>query len=329
MTLLPFEKRSSKLIIRYSSETNKKYGKKLKDRSIKELLNTSLINLDKPSGPTSHEVADTVKGLFKASSCGHGGTLDPKVTGVLPIGLNKATRLLEVFLHGGKEYVCEMRLHKEVSKKELLTAFKSFTGVIKQLPPIKSSVKRVLRDREVYYIKLLDFKERTVLFRVGCEAGTYIRKLCTDLGEHLGVKAHMQELRRTKASSFEEKDSVTLFDLQDALTLFTEKGDDSLLKKILLPIESGVTHLKKVIISDGGVAAVAFGAPLMLPGVVKLDDDIREGDLLAVFSLKSELVALGTALMSSKSMKSGSKGVAVKTKKVFIEPDVYPRSWKE
>ncbi|MBN1923912.1 MAG: RNA-guided pseudouridylation complex pseudouridine synthase subunit Cbf5 [Nanoarchaeota archaeon] len=329
MSVLPFEKRNFKRLIRYSTETNPDFGKKPKDRSIIELLNFGVINLDKPSGPTSHEVADTVKKLFKASACGHGGTLDPRVTGVLPIGLNKATRLLQVFLEGGKEYVCEMKLHKEIDKKSLLKAFKQFTGKIKQLPPIKSSVKRVLRQREVYYINLLEFNDRTVLFRVGCEAGTYIRKLCTDIGDYLKVKAHMQELRRTKAACFKENDSVSLFDVQDALTLFEEKSDESLLRRVVKPAETATLHLKNITASDGGTAAVAYGAPLMLPGVVELDSDIRKDDLVSITTLKGELVALGKALMTSSEMVKESKGLAVDTIKVFMEPDTYPRSWKE
>jgi H/ACA ribonucleoprotein complex subunit 4 len=329
MGLLPFEKEKRKELIRYSASASEEYGEKPSDRKLNDYLNLGVINLDKPSGPTSREVADIVKKLLKVRSCGHGGTLDPRITGVLPLGLNKATRVLEVFLRGGKEYVCEMKLHASVSEKVLLKGFKHFTGKIKQLPPIKSSVKRVLREREIYYINLLEFEARSVLFRVGCEAGTYIRKLCTDLGDYLGVKAHMQDLRRTKASSFKEEESISLFDLQDALTLLKEKKDDSLIRRVVKPVEEAVTHLKRVVASDGGVAAVTYGSPLMLPGVVKLTNNIKKGDLVSINSLKGELVGLGEAVMSSKDMMSGSKGVSVVLKKVLMKPGVYKRSWKK
>lgn len=328
MNKLPFEKENRKLVTRYKAKTNPEQGCAPEKRSLNELLKKAVINLDKPSGPTSHEVADYVKNILKVKTAGHGGTLDPRVTGVLPVALNKATRVLQVFLHGGKEYVCEMRLHKDVEEGKVLEALKHFTGKIKQLPPIKSSVKRVLREREIYYIKVLEFHKRSVLFRVGCEAGTYIRKLCTDVGDYLGVKAHMQDLRRTQASCFKEEDSFSLHDLQDAMTLLREKKDDILIRECVKPIESSVTHLKKVIASDGGVAAVAYGSSLMLPGVVKLTSNIEKDDLVAIMSLKGELVGLGNAGMTSEDMQKKSKGVAVVIDKVFIKPGVYKRSWK-
>lgn len=326
MSSLPFEKRRIEVLNRYESKSE--YGTNPYERDIKEHLKYGVINLDKPSGPTSHNVADMVKKLFKANSTGHGGTLDPRVTGVLPVALNNATRVLRVFLLGGKEYVCEMMLHSKTSEKEVKKAFDKFTGIIEQLPPIKSSVKRVLRKREIYYIDFLEMSKRSVLFRVGCEAGTYIRKLCTDIGDYLGVKAHMQNLRRTKASCFNEIDSVSLFDLQDALTLFREKKNDSLLRKVVRPIEEAVTHLRRVWLSDGGVGAVSYGAKLMLPGVVKLDSGIKMGEPVAMLSLKNELVALGEATIDSEEMFKGNKGVCVVPKTVFMKIGIYPKSWK-
>jgi len=326
---LPFEKENRKIISRYESKTSPDFGKNPKERTIKELLNLGFVNLDKYSGPTSHEVADIVKKVLKVKTCGHGGTLDPRVTGVLPIGLNKATKILQVFLHGGKEYVCEMKIHQKVTKKELMEAFKKFTGKIDQLPPIKSSVKREWREREIYYINLLEFEDKTALFRVGCEAGTYIRKLCTDIGDYLKVKAHMQDLRRTQASCFKEEDSVTIFDLQDAMTLFEEKKDESLLRKCIIPMEDAVSHLKKIYASDGAISAITNGAPLMLPGVVKMTDNIAKGNFVAIMSLKDELVALGEALMSSKEMVKNSKGIAVSLKRVMMSPEVYKREPKK
>jgi tRNA pseudouridine55 synthase len=325
MGLLPFEKEDTEIIERYKSKTNKKYGKTPEQRNITELINYGFINLDKPGGPTSHEVADFAKKILKVKRAGHGGTLDPRVTGVLPIGLNKATRILEVFLLGGKEYVCEMSIHTEVSKKDLLKAFKHFTGVIRQLPPVKSNVKRQWRNREIYYIEVLEVYPRKVLFKVGCEAGTYIRKLCTDLGEYLGTKAHMQDLRRTKASCFNEIDSHSLHELQEAKSLYEEIGDESLLRKIILPVESAVNHLKKIVISDGATPALLNGSPLMLPGLVKLSNNIKINDILAIFTLKNELVGLGIALMTTKEMKKESKGICVKLKKIIMPLNTYPR----
>ncbi|MFA5302971.1 MAG: RNA-guided pseudouridylation complex pseudouridine synthase subunit Cbf5 [Candidatus Nanoarchaeia archaeon] len=325
MGLLPFEKEKNEIIERYKSKTNKEYGKEPSKRTINELIDYGFINLDKPSGPTSHEVADFVKKILDVKAAGHGGTLDPRVTGVLPVGLNKATRILEVFLLGGKEYVCEMSIHTEVSKQELLKAFKAFTGVIRQLPPIKSNVKRQWRNRQIYYIDVLEVYPRKVLFKVGCEAGTYIRKLCTDIGEYLGTKAHMQDLRRTKASCFNESGSHSLHELQEAKSLYDETGDESLLRQIILPVESAVGHLKKIVISDGATPALLNGSPLMLPGLVKLSSNIKVNDVLAIFTLKNELVGLGISLMTSEEMKKESKGICVKLKKIIMPMNTYKR----
>ncbi|VVB76590.1 putative tRNA pseudouridine synthase B [Candidatus Tiddalikarchaeum anstoanum] len=328
MGLLPFERRTFKVLTRYDSETNPEYGMSPYKRTITEHLRLGMLNLDKPSGPTSHEVTEMVRRVLGVKLAGHGGTLDPRVTGVLPVALESATRILRVFLKGGKEYVVEMKLHKLLPKDKVLEGFKHFTGKIMQLPPIKSNVKRVLRQREIYYIDFLEMKGNSVLFKAGCEAGTYIRKLCTDFGDYLGVKAHMQELRRTKASSFKEENSVSLFNLQDAKILYTEKGDESLLRKYIRPVEEATMHLRKIWLSDGAAAAVSYGANLMLPGVVKLDSDIEKGDLVALFSLKEELVALGTALMNSDEMMKNDKGETVHPETVILNPNVYPRSWE-
>jgi len=325
MGLLPFEKEKDELIERYKSSTNVIFGKEPAKRTINELIDYGFINLDKPSGPTSHEVADFVKKILKLKMAGHGGTLDPRVTGVLPIGLNKATRILEVFLLGGKEYVCEMSIHKEVEKEKLMEAFRHFTGTIRQLPPIKSNVKRQWRDRQIYYIDVLEIYPRKVLFKVGCEAGTYIRKLCTDLGDYLKVKAHMQDLRRTKASCFNESESYSLHELQEAKKLFEEKGDESLLRKVILPVESAVKHLKRIVISDGATPALLNGCPLMLPGLVKLSKGIKVDDVLSIFTLKGELVGLGIALMTGEEMVKESKGMCVKLKKIIMPMDTYKR----
>ena len=172
--------------------------------TIDELLQKGVINLDKPAGPTSHEVAAWVKRILHIKKAGHIGTLDPKVTGVLPILLQDATRAVGALANLPKEYVCVLHLHKTVPDPLVWDILREFTVVLYQRPPLKSAVRRQIRKREIYYIDVLERQGNDVLFKVGCEAGTYIRKLCHDVGEALGVGAHMQELRRTKAGPFDE-----------------------------------------------------------------------------------------------------------------------------
>ena len=175
-TMLPSLK-PRKRLIKTSATTNAHYGKAPAKRTVRELLNNGFINLDKPAGPTSHQVVAWVKEILDIEKAGHGGTLDPAVTGVLPTGLGDAARALQVILVAGKEYVALMKLHKEVEEKKIREVCKSFVGEISQMPPLRSAVKRVRRTREVYYLEILEIQGTEVLFRVGCEAGTYIRFL--------------------------------------------------------------------------------------------------------------------------------------------------------
>ncbi|MFT4261472.1 MAG: RNA-guided pseudouridylation complex pseudouridine synthase subunit Cbf5 [Candidatus Woesearchaeota archaeon] len=319
---LPFEKFKQEIIIKHESETDASKGCNPHDRSVKELLEKGIIILDKPSGPTSHMAVDYFKNILGLKKAGHSGTLDPGVTGVLPIAIGKATRITHSLLTAGKEYICLMHMHSDHSDEELNKVLEEFTGTITQLPPKKSAVKRQLRKRTIYYIKVLDRVDNDVLFLVGCEAGTYIRKLVHDIGLALGSGAHMAELRRTKAGPFIEEESKTLQDIADAYHYY-KQGDESILKSYLHPIERGVEHLRKVWIHDGAVQTICQGASLKSPGVSKISADISVGELVAVMTLKDELVMVGEARMNSHDLKISKRGVAVKPKQVFMEPGTY------
>ncbi|MFH1849132.1 MAG: RNA-guided pseudouridylation complex pseudouridine synthase subunit Cbf5 [archaeon] len=320
---LPFEDRTCEVLVRKKAETSPLYGR-LGDPSVEELIGYGAVNIDKPEGPTSHQVSDYTKKILGIDRCGHSGTLDPKVTGVLPIALGRATRIVQTLLKAGKEYVAIMHIHAPVEETKIRKVMSGFVGRIKQLPPIKSAVKREERYRMVYYIDILEILGQDVLFRVGCEAGTYIRKLCSDIGAALGTNAHMAELRRTKAGPFTEDGLFTLQDLTDALHVWKE-GNDRFIRKVIRPVENAVSHLPKVWVLDTTVESLCHGADLALPGISRLDSDIRKGDLLAVFTLKDELVCLGRSLMASKQMMA-EKGLGVKTDKVFMLPGVYPKA---
>ncbi|MBI2669220.1 RNA-guided pseudouridylation complex pseudouridine synthase subunit Cbf5 [Candidatus Woesearchaeota archaeon] len=294
-------------------------GKKPEERTTIELLKYALINLDKPKGPTSHQASDYVKKILHVDKAGHSGTLDPQVTGVQPVAIGKATRITQFLLTAPKEYVGVMHLHQEVEEKLLHNTIQQFIGKIQQLPPVKSAVKRQLRTREIYEFEILEMKEKEVLFRVKCQAGTYIRKYCHDLGQALGVGAHMAELRRTQAGPFTEKDNlVTLNDLQDALYFHKEEGNDKFLRYCLQPIENAVKHLSKCWIFDTTISSVTHGRDVAVPGISALDN-FRKGELVAVLTLKGELVAIGEALMSAVEINTQEKGLAIKVEKVFME----------
>lgn len=326
--ILPSE-RKRETLVKSEDKTDDKYGKKPQDRTIEEYIRKGAIDLDKPAGPTSHEITSYVKKILNLNKAGHSGTLDPNVTGLLPIMLEDSTKAVDGLLTAGKEYVCLMKLHKAMPENLIKTVLQDFTGDIFQKPSIKSAVRRETRVRTIYYNELLEIVDNNVLFRVGCEAGTYIRKLCHDMGIAMGTGAHMQELRRTKSGPFREDDKmITLQDLQDAYVEWKENGNEAPLRKVISPMEFGLSHLPKITIRDNAVDAICHGAGLAAPGVLSLESGIEIGDVVAVFTLKGEGVALGYAQMKSADIMRAASGIIVSTDRVFMEEGTYPKGWK-
>ena len=322
--LLPFEKIKREILVKKEAKTDEKLGCNPEQRKTEEIINYGVVNINKPQGPTSHQVSDYVQKILNIKKSGHSGTLDPHVHGALPVALGRSTRVVQTLLTSGKEYVGIMHLHKDVDENNLNEAIKKyFTGKIRQTPPLKSSVKRVERTREIYYFEILEKDENDALFIVGCQAGTYIRKLIHDLGQKLKIGAHMLELRRTKAGPFDEKTLCTLQDLTDAFYFYKNENNGKFLRKIIQPVENAVRHLPKIWVFDTTIDTMCHGANLNIPGISKLNSGINENDIVAVMTLKDELVALGTAKMNSEKMLKDEKGMAVKTDKVFMEPGTY------
>jgi H/ACA ribonucleoprotein complex subunit 4 len=326
-TMLPSLK-PRKRLIKTSATTNAHYGKAPAKRTVRELLNNGFINLDKPAGPTSHQVVAWVKEILDVEKAGHGGTLDPAVTGVLPTGLGDAARALQVILVAGKEYVALMKLHKEVEEKKIREVCKSFVGEISQMPPLRSAVKRVRRTREVYYLEILEIQRTEVLFRVGCEAGTYIRTLCVDIGKKLGCGAQLAELRRTRVGNITEDSAVTLQDLKDAYIFWKDDGDDEELRKTILSMERLLEVVPKIVVRDSAIDALCHGANLAIPGVVELDD-MRPGEIAAVVSLKGEGVALVKMEIPSVQVIEKDTGICASLERVLMNKGTYPSIWKK
>jgi len=286
-------------------------------RPLEEHIKNGIIVLDKPSGPSSHQIDRWVKDILKIEKCSHGGTLDPRVSGVLVIALENATKLMPILLSSKKEYVGIIHLHKEVEKDKIKDAFKNFIGKVKQIPPVKSAVARKEREREIYYLELLEIEERNVLFKISCEAGFYVRRFADDLGKKLKIGAHLQELRRTKSGNFSEESVVTLQNLFDAL------GNEEKLREIILPMELVIESIGKVVVSDNAIDNICNGAPLAVGGIVRLEGNIKKGDWTAILSLKGELVAIGKALLYSNEILEKNKGLAVKTDRVLMKKGTY------
>jgi len=309
--------------------TNDSYGTYCEKRTVEQLLNYGFILLDKPNGPTSHETVAWIKKILNVPKAGHSGTLDPQVSGILPIGLGEATKALIVLLLGPKEYHALGRLHTLPSNEKLQAVLKQFTGKIYQKPPQRSSVSRQTRVRNVYEIEVIEQKERLILLRILCEAGTYIRKFFYDIGEVLGPGATMIELRRSRVSQFsEDSNLVKMHDLVDAYAMWKEKGDDSKLLRILMPIEHALSEIKSVIIRDSAVDALCHGAQLAIPGILEISHGIAKGDLVGVYTQKGEIVALAEAILSESEIVENTKGFAFQLKRIIMAPNTYPKNWR-
>lgn len=313
------------VLVRVESETNWDYGFNPYNRPLKHYLSLGFVNLDKPSGPTSHDVSDWVKKLLGVSKAGHTGTLDPKVTGVLPVLLGKSTKLVEFLIKSGKEYVCLAYLHKEVDSETVRSVLESFKGEIKQMVPRRASVKRRVRKRTVHDLKVLEVDGRNVLFWVETQAGTYIRKLVHDFGELLGCGAHMKELRRVRAGSFVESDSFRVDELLFAKDYYDREGDDRYLRMVVRPVEEALPGWKSVWLLDSAVHNVCNGSPLYVKGVSKVSEGVEKGEWVKLLTLKNELIGVGVSHMSSEEMVSAEKGVSVTVKKVVMSLNTYPK----
>lgn len=250
------------------------------------------------------------------------------MTGVLPVALGRATRLMPTVAHSIKEYVGIMELHGPVTEDEIRRVAGMFVGKIIQRPPFKSNVKRVPRVRRIHELEIIEIEGRHVLFRVLCDAGTYIRKLCHDMGIMLRVGAHMRELRRTRTGPFTERDAVNLHKLNEAVYLFRSENAEEELRGLIITAEKATCTLPKVVVKDTAVNALAYGAPLSVRGISAYTNDLSVGSRVAVLTMKGELVMLGESLVSGRELQLLGRGLAVRPIAVFMERDVYPRAWR-
>ncbi|PYH30513.1 pseudouridine synthase CBF5 [Aspergillus neoniger CBS 115656] len=332
-------KNYDKLLVRTGHFTPIPAGSTPLKRDLKSYINSGVINLDKPSNPSSHEVVAWMKRILRAEKTGHSGTLDPKVTGCLIVCIDRATRLVKSQQGAGKEYVCVIRLHDKIpgGEAQFKRALETLTGALFQRPPLISAVKRQLRIRTIHESKLYEFDNERHLgvFWVSCEAGTYIRTLCVHLGLLLGVGAHMQELRRVRSGAMDENSGmVTLHDVLDAQWMYDNQRDESYLRKVIKPLETLLTTYKRIVVKDSAVNAVCYGAKLMVPGLLRFgkipplyEAGIEVNEEVVLMTTKGEAIAIGIAQMSTVELSTCDHGVVAKVKRCIMERDLYPRRW--
>lgn len=278
-------------------------------------VDEGLIIIDKPAGHTSHEITVFVKRLFKAKRAGHAGTLDPEVSGVLPVAIGRATKLIGYIAGKRKRYTGIIKFRdKDITDERINELFSEFTGELTQTPPKMSAVRKVPRKRTVYSLKFLERKGNLVLFETEVDAGTYIRTLCVDIGKKCGG-ARMEELRRISVGVINEKETVKLQDLIDVVWLYEKEKTEELLKLIKKPED--YIDAKKIIVHKKAVESIKSGAQLMAPGVKDVGD-VEKDEIVKLYSETGEFVGIGKALFSKNEMIKRRKGQVVKIERMHL-----------
>lgn len=300
-------------------------------RPIEEHIKHGVINLDKPSNPSSHEVVAWVKRALGVEKTGHSGTLDPKVTGCLIVCVDRCTRLVKSQQSAGKVYIAIFRLHECIDDyKRVQQVVEKLRGALFQRPPLIAAVKRQLRIRTIYDSKLLEYDGSKGLgvVKLDCEAGTYVRTHCVHLGLMLGCGGVMEELRRVRSGTLTEEDNqVTMHDVLDAKWLYDNRKDEKYLRRVIMPLEKLLSGYKRIMIKDSSVNAICYGAKLMLPGVLRYDNNITVNDEIVLMTTKGEAIALAIAQMTTATLATCDHGLVAKLKRVIMDRDLYPRQW--
>ena len=314
-----------------SAKTDPKFGCNPKDRTLESLLDAGVILVDKPRGPSSHQLTAWAREMLGIQRLGHGGTLDPFATGLLTMLCGKATRLTEMVLTGDKKYIAVIRFGREVTLPEFVFFIYSVNCEIYNVPPLESAVKVRVRTRIIHEMKIIedDSEANLVALSITCNAGTYIRTLARDIGLLLDTNCELVELHRDKTGSFSQSNACTMQQLTDAVFLWKEHEDDKALRKLIAPVESILGHFPRIIVKDGAAAAIAHGAALARPGVVSIDEGIERGDLVVIETLKGEAVAIAETNSAVAKIQSMEHGEVARPKVVLMQAGIYPQTWQK
>ena len=317
------------IILDKDAKTSPDYGTIPSDRTIEQLLESCFILLDKSPGPSSHQVSAWARDMMGLEKLGHGGTLDPFASGLLPLLSGKAMRLTGKILTHDKSYLALFKFGKELERNEIEEKMAMLTGKVYNVPPEISAVRVQVRTRKISRFDILDIDGTSLLTHIECEAGTYVRTMARDLGLLLDTPVELKELRRPSSGEFSLNQSITMQQLADAYWLWKEKGDGSAMLRILHPIEDMLSDLPRVVVKDGAAAALSHGAPLLRPGVVSIDEGLSVGSEVLLVTMKGEAVAIAKMSQNSKVIPDMNQGEVAKPNCVLMKEDTYPRSWKK
>jgi H/ACA ribonucleoprotein complex subunit 4 len=297
--------------------------------SIEQLLASGFILLDKPPGPTSHQVASWVRDLLGLERLGHGGTLDPFATGVLPLMAGKSMKLTKGILKTDKTYIAVLKFAQETNTEAINDVIGKLTGRIYNVPPEISAVKVQVRTRKIYSFEVIEATSKQAIVRIACEAGTYIRTIARDMGLLLGYNVQLKELRRDNSGRFSLTDCVTLQEIADAVWLWKECGNSTALEKIIHPTEKLLLDKPYIIVKDSAASALCHGAPLLRPGLIEVSDKLSSGLEVAAFTSKNEVVGIVKMSKGFTEISNETSGEIGKPVMILMEQERYPPQWNK
>jgi len=315
-------------ILDAAASTNPAIGGIPDDRDVEERLASGFILLDKPAGPTSHQLASWARDLFGLERLGHGGTLDPFATGVLPLMAGKTMKLTKKILTHKKTYICVFRFATVPDEAQLKKIMKQLTGRVYNVPPEVSAVKVQVRTRKIFTFENIEMKGNDMIARVYCEAGTYIRTMARDLGLLLDMKVQLKELRRENTGVFKLEDCITMQDLADAVWLWKECNQPEALLRVIHPIEKLLLDLPSATVKDSAAAALAHGAPLLRPGLINISAGVKAGKEVVIQTLKGEAVGIVSLTLNTDEIAAINEGEVARPSMVLLDEGLYPRRWK-
>ena len=318
---------SKTIVLDDAASTDDAIGTYPDQKTIEQRLESGFFLLDKGAGPTSHQVAAWVRDMLELPRLGHGGTLDPFATGVLPLMSGKAMRLTKQILEHDKTYIAVFQFKNDVEQDALDAVMEQLTGRIYNVPPEISAVRVQVRTRKIHDFSLLHQSSKRIVARIRCEAGTYIRTMARDMGLLLDQPVELKELRREDSGRFTLDDCVQLHEIADAVWLWKECNESEALLRMLHPTEKLLAGLPRIVVKDSAVAALAHGAPLLRPGIVSIPSDLTSGQNVLVTSMKGEAVCFVKVNCDSESITNMEKGEIARPSAVLMNDDVYPRRW--
>lgn len=310
------------------TRTRPEHGDPPTERSLQALLACGVVMVDKPAGPTSHQLSAWARDLLGLTRLGHGGTLDPFATGVLPLLAGRARRLTALVLGHEKVYVAVLRFSGAWSPEGLRRELARLRGVAYNVPPLESAVKVQVRTRRLHELRLLDHEGQHAVIEMRCDAGTYVRTLAEDLGLLLGAPCQLVELRRTRSGAITDDQCVTMQDLTDA-AVAAEAGDERALRQMIWPIEALAQTLPTMVVKDAAAAHVARGAPVWRPGLVRLAAGVGSGERVACMALDGSLLAVMRLSLRSDDVPGMARGEVASPEAVLADPERWPLATPE